>query len=77
MRTTQRPVLDRTEPAHVNPTTPIPRRCRHFVESERILASLPLATKRGERDQQLQLALVNAVLAIAATMLGEGQAHAE
>ena len=49
----------------------------HFVESERILASLPLATKRGERDQQLRLALVNAVLAIAATMLGEGQAHAE
>jgi hypothetical protein len=43
----------------------------HFVESERILVSLPLATKRGERDQQLQLALVNAVLAIAATMLGD------
>ena len=49
----------------------------HFVEAERILASLPLATKRGERDAQLHLALVNAVLAIAATMLGEGQAHAE
>jgi hypothetical protein len=41
----------------------------HFVESERILAALPLATKRGEQDRQLQLALVNAVLAIAATML--------
>ena len=42
----------------------------HFVESERILASLPLATKRGERDQQLQLALVNAVFSIAASLLG-------
>jgi hypothetical protein len=42
----------------------------HFVEAERILVALPLATKRGERDQQLQLALVNSVLAIAATMLG-------
>jgi hypothetical protein len=41
----------------------------HFVEAERILAALPLATKRGQRDQQLRLALVNAVLAIAATML--------
>ena len=41
----------------------------HFVESERILAALPLAGKRGERDQQLQLALANAVLAIAAVML--------
>jgi hypothetical protein len=42
----------------------------HFVESERILAALPLATKRGERDHQMQLALVNAVLAVAASMLG-------
>ena len=49
----------------------------HFVESERMLASLPLATKRGERDQQLQLALVNSVLAIAGTLLGEWQNHEE
>ena len=41
----------------------------HFVESERILVALPLATKRGERDHQMRLALVNSVLAIAATML--------
>jgi hypothetical protein len=45
----------------------------HFVESERILASLPLATKRGERDHQMRLALVNAVLAIAATMLSPAE----
>jgi hypothetical protein len=42
----------------------------HFVEAERILAALPLAGRRGERDHQLQLALVHAVLAIAAGMLG-------
>ena len=42
----------------------------HFVEAERILVALPLATKRGERDHQMQLALVNSVLAIAASMLG-------
>jgi len=41
----------------------------HFVEAERILVALPLATKRGERDHQMQLALVNSVLAIAASML--------
>jgi hypothetical protein len=40
----------------------------HFVEAERILAALPLA-KRGERDHQMQLALVNSVLAIAAGTL--------
>jgi hypothetical protein len=41
----------------------------HFVEAERILAALPLATKRSERDHQMRLALVNSVLAIAANML--------
>jgi hypothetical protein len=45
----------------------------HLVEAERILAALPLATKRGERDRQLGLALVNAVLAIAAAMLDVGE----
>ena len=46
----------------------------HFVEAERILAALPLATKRGARDAQLRLALVNAVLSVAASMLGgDGQ----
>jgi hypothetical protein len=47
----------------------------HFVEAERILAALPLATKRGERDQQLQLALVNAVLAIAAGVIHPGEGN--
>jgi hypothetical protein len=42
----------------------------HLVEAERILAALPLTNKRAERDYNLQLALVNAVLAIAAGMLG-------
>jgi len=45
----------------------------HFVEAERILAALPLATKRSERDHQMRLALVNSVLAIAATMLGPAE----
>ena len=47
----------------------------HFVEAERILVALPLATKRGERDHQMQLALVNSVLAIAASMLGPVQSQ--
>ena len=45
----------------------------HFVEAERLLVALPLATKRGERDHQMRLALVNSVLAIAASMLGPGE----
>jgi hypothetical protein len=48
----------------------------HFVKAERLLVELPLVDKR-DRDHHLQLALVNAVLAIGATMLGEGQARAE
>jgi hypothetical protein len=48
----------------------------HLVESERLLAALPLVEKR-HRDHRLQLALVNAVLSIAASMLGGGQAKPE
>ena len=44
----------------------------HFVEAERLLAALPLVDKR-HRDHHLQLALVNAVLAIGATMLGPAE----
>ena len=44
----------------------------HLVESERLLAGLPLVDER-HRDHHLQLALVNAVLSIAASMLGGGQ----
>jgi hypothetical protein len=43
----------------------------HLVEAERILAALPLA-KRRERDRQLGLALCNALLSVAASMLGNG-----
>jgi hypothetical protein len=49
----------------------------HFVEAERLLAALPLVTKRGERDRQLGLALVNARLATAATLLNDGQTITE
>jgi hypothetical protein len=44
----------------------------HLVESERLLAALPLVDKR-HRDHHLQLALVNAVLSIAASLLGGGK----
>jgi hypothetical protein len=45
----------------------------HLVESERLLAALPLVEKR-HRDHHLQLALFNAVLSVAASMLGgDGQ----
>ena len=40
----------------------------HIVESERLLAALPLVEKR-HRNHHLQLALVNAVLSIAASLL--------
>ena len=48
----------------------------HLVEAERLLAALPLVEKR-HRDHHLQLALVNAVLSIAAGMLGEGPTVAD
>jgi hypothetical protein len=41
----------------------------HLVESERLLAALPLVEKR-HGDHHLQLALVSAVLSVAASMLG-------
>lgn len=44
----------------------------HFVESERLLAALPLVGKR-HRNHHLQLTLVNAVLAIAAGSIEAGQ----
>jgi hypothetical protein len=43
----------------------------HYVEAERLVEALPLATKRGEWDRQARLALVHAVLAVAAGLLGE------
>jgi len=40
----------------------------HFADAERELASLPLI-KRADRDRHVQIALVHATLAIAASML--------
>ena len=38
----------------------------HFADAERILAALLLVKRGPERDRQVQVALVHAVLAIAA-----------
>ena len=46
----------------------------HLVESERLLAALPLVEKR-HRDHHLQLAFANAVLSIAASMLNGGDSQ--
>jgi hypothetical protein len=42
----------------------------HLIESERLLVALPLVNKR-DRDHHLQLALINAVLSIAAAVIGD------
>jgi hypothetical protein len=39
---------------------------------ERLLAALPLASKRGEWEQQARLATIHALLAIAASLLEPG-----
>jgi hypothetical protein len=46
----------------------------HFADAERILAALPLVTRRDDRDRNVQVALVHATLAVAAGMLGEWKA---
>ena len=43
----------------------------HFADAERILAALPLVKRGADRDRDVQVALVHAVLAIAAGVLGE------
>ena len=43
-----------------------------LIEAERTLAALPLA-RRGDGDREVLIALVNAVLSIAASLLGNGQ----
>ena len=45
----------------------------HFAYAERILAALPLVKRRADRDRHVQVALVHAVLAIAATLGGRWQ----
>jgi hypothetical protein len=49
----------------------------HFADAERILAALPLAKRRAERDRHVQVALVHATLAIAARVLGEWPTDAD
>ena len=39
----------------------------HFVEAERLLAALPLVKRGADRDRHVQIALVHATLAIAAS----------
>ena len=39
----------------------------HFADAERILAALPLVKRQAERDSHVQIALVHATLAIAAS----------
>jgi hypothetical protein len=40
----------------------------NFADAERILAALPLVKRRADRDRHVQIALVHAALAIAATL---------
>jgi hypothetical protein len=40
----------------------------HFADAERILAALPLVKRSAERDRDVQVALVHATLAIAASL---------
>jgi hypothetical protein len=40
----------------------------HFADAERILAALPLVKRNAERDRHVQVALVHATLAIAASL---------
>jgi hypothetical protein len=48
----------------------------HFADAERILAALPLVKRRAELDRHVQVALVHATLAIAATLLSDWQTRA-
>ena len=41
----------------------------HCVEAERLVEALPLASKRGDWEQQARLATIHALLAIAASLL--------
>ena len=40
----------------------------HFADAERLLAALPLVKRSAERDRHVQVALVHATLAIAASL---------
>ena len=47
----------------------------HFADAERLLAALPLVKRGADRDRQVQIALVHAVLAIAAGIVQPGEGN--
>ena len=47
----------------------------HFIEAERLLASLPLVKRDSDKDREVQIALVNALLSIAAVVIGDDGAR--
>jgi hypothetical protein len=47
---------------------PSPAAGEHFADAERILAALPLVKRQAERDRHVQVALVHATLALAASL---------
>ena len=57
---------------HSTPQPPIAAG-EHFADAERALAALPLVKRDAERDRQVQIALVHAVLAIAAGISEPGE----
>jgi hypothetical protein len=62
---------------HSTPQPPRAAAGEHFADAERILAALPLAKRRAERDRHVQVALVHATLAIAAGLPGEWRTIAD
>jgi hypothetical protein len=47
----------------------------HFADAERLLAALPLVKRGAERDREVQVALVHAVLSIAAGIMRPGEGN--
>jgi hypothetical protein len=45
----------------------------HFADAERLLAALPLVKRSAERDRNVQIVLVHAVLSIAADIIDPGE----
>ena len=49
----------------------------HYADAERILAALHIVKRSADSDRHIQVALVHAVLAVAAGMVGEWQTTAD
>jgi hypothetical protein len=47
----------------------------HFADAERLLAALPLVKRGADRDRDVQVALVHAVLSIAAGIVQPGEGN--